>query len=415
MYVLFKTTDIFFTCLWYRIRYAITNNTTNCIKDFATRIQRKNYMFIKLFQSFSTNSDLLNEKEMEVLFKYNNEVEFSSQENNIDEIKKHINLVNEKKEEKIVLLNETPSNSGMISLIYEAKIGSKDVIIKIYRNKIKEKIQRECLELFYIFNYLSYLPFLNFSEVLKILNDTHNTMLSQCDIENEIDNIKKMYKLYNDVDNIRIPYFYNDYSNKKIIVMEKFKGENLMDLSKEDKKEYSNIINHFTVTSVFYKRLVHGDLHKGNIFFLKDNGDYKIGLIDFGLMIHITREQQDIYYRLIEAISLKNKDDAVEIFILELLEPQERIDKLDINIKKKLYNEFEELLESIIAEKTELDTNLIYNSVKILKDNGLKFAPFISEIELSIGVSSNICRYLSNEKPHLNDIIDIFRSNSSYF
>lgn len=415
MKILLKTIHLLFTCLWYKIVYYFSNNKLECLKNFTNNLQEKNYIFIKVLQSISTNSDLFDEEQMKLLLNYNDNVKYLNEEIDIGELESNIHKINENVEDKLFLLSKKPIKSGMISVIYEGVINNKDVVIKVYRNDIQEKIKSQYEELYYIMNYISYIPFVHLEELIKILNDTKDTMLKQCVIKNERDNIKKMYKLYNNLDNIKIPLLYDNHSCDTMIVMERFNGKNILSLTEEEKKYYSKIISDYTVTSVFYKRLVHADLHEGNIFFIENGDNKEVGLIDFGLMIHITREQQDTYYRLLEAISLKNKKDAVDIFIYELLEPKEKIKNLSTHLYNVLYKQFDNILDLIIEEKMDLDTNLIYNSVEILKKNGLKFAKYISEIELSIGVSSNICKYLSNDKHHLNDIIETFRYNSSCF
>jgi len=235
MKILLKTIHLLFTCLWYKIVYYFSNNKLECLKNFTNNLQEKNYIFIKVLQSISTNSDLFDEEQMKLLLNYNDNVKYLNEEIDIGELESNIHKINENVEDKLFLLSKKPIKSGMISVIYEGVINNKDVVIKVYRNDIQEKIKSQYEELYYIMNYISYIPFVHLEELIKILNDTKDTMLKQCVIKNERDNIKKMYKLYNNLDNIKIPLLYDNHSCDTMIVMERFNGKNILSLTEEEK------------------------------------------------------------------------------------------------------------------------------------------------------------------------------------
>ena len=61
-------------------------------------------------------------------------------------------------------------------------------------------------------------------------------------------------------------------------------------------------MSRFNIKSVFYDSLYHADLHSGNIIFMKEkdhqgiNDILKIGVIDYGIIGKLTREEQNIFF-----------------------------------------------------------------------------------------------------------------------
>lgn len=93
--------------------------------------------------------------------------------------------------------------------------------------------------------------------------------------------------------------------------MERIVGKTIYEVEHEDKDIYAKLLAQFNFKSVYYDAVYHGDIHPGNIFFIKElksesdcNSDdddddcddddsneekksmynYRIGLIDFGII-----------------------------------------------------------------------------------------------------------------------------------
>ena len=77
-------------------------------------------------------------------------------------------------------------------------------------------------------------------------------------------------------------------------------GKKLSELDDVEKDKYCELLAKFGVKCVFFDGVYHGDLHQGNLIFMKDEDDYKIGILDFGVIGRITREQQNKFYEFMQ-------------------------------------------------------------------------------------------------------------------
>ena len=68
----------------------------------------------------------------------------------------------------------------------------------------------------------------------------------------------------------------------------------------------------FIIKSLLFDGLYHGDLHAGNILFLENN---KIGILDFGIIGELTREEQNEYFEFFNYL----KDEDIDSLINNLL------------------------------------------------------------------------------------------------
>ena len=138
----------------------------------------------------------------------------------------------------------------------------------------------------------------------------------------------KVYNNFKYIENIVIPKTYPDFTSadNRIIVMDYLEGKTIHEVDPSDKYEYGRILARYSMKSVLYDRLYHNDLHAGNIFFMEDNDEKKIGIIDFGATGTMTRHQQNIFYDFFKQGALeKNYECAAETLLKELVFPKEKI------------------------------------------------------------------------------------------
>ena len=75
------------------------------------------------------------------------------------------------------------------------------------------------------------------------------------------------------------------------------------------------------------------DLHQGNILFQKtddEDNPYKLGIIDYGIMGYITKEQQNNFYNFFMIVSDKKYDECAKFTLEQFVEPREKIDNLSV-------------------------------------------------------------------------------------
>jgi predicted unusual protein kinase regulating ubiquinone biosynthesis (AarF/ABC1/UbiB family) len=217
--------------------------------------------------------------------------------------------------------------------------------------------------------------------------------------------------------------------------MEKLEGNRIENILHEDKCEYSKILSRFNLKCVFYDSIYHADLHSGNIIFMKEtyrhtdeNNNWqhqqqqqksvlKIGIIDYGIIGTMTREEQNIFFMFFKILVSKNHMELSK-FITESL--SEKIDKSKPTISEGYKNILVNQISTICSTVLNNDTKFfggeeIYEINKILKTQNLQFSKFFCRVELAIAISENVCNSLATNSSYIEQMMiafkDIFGDN----
>ena len=199
------------------------NERLTLIKSITYRLEDLNIVYVKVFQSFCLEKDILYEDEKEYLLKYTDNVPYKSEEVDYE----LLDLIESKY--NIRLEESQPINSGIIGIVFKGIDGNANdskVVIKILKNDIEKKLNAvfneiECLT--YIF---SYIPFLNNLNLYKLFLDNKESLLDQVNFLKEVTNIE-IFRLKNqNLPEYKIPYVYKEITNiyNNVIIMENIKG-----------------------------------------------------------------------------------------------------------------------------------------------------------------------------------------------
>ena len=118
-----------------------------------------------------------------------------------------------------------------------------------------------------------------------------NNLLLQFDMNNEFQNMKYFYETYNKNNKIIIPQPF--ISHKNLLIMQYIDGEYFHDLNVSNikKQEIYCVLNMFFRDNVYYRKLIHADLHPYNWKIINPENDYKIVIYDYGYIIKILDKQ----------------------------------------------------------------------------------------------------------------------------
>lgn len=236
--------------------------------------------------------------------------------------------------------------SGMISIVLEGvDEKGKNYIVKTKRIGIDNKIMNGLQQINNIAKWLQYIPFISTFPIKFIVNQFENMMLEQLSFSNEIKYHKKFKENNKYNTNIVIPDIIDEYCSPTQIVMTKIEGTHYTNsLIAELRDEYIKYIVEMSCKNLILDGFIHSDLHAGNIIFTPD---YKIGIIDFGLMIQLTVKERQSFFDLLRYLSTHDYDKAVSIVISELIEP--------VHIKKTLtIEQLDTLKKSLIQLYTQI-------------------------------------------------------------
>jgi predicted unusual protein kinase regulating ubiquinone biosynthesis (AarF/ABC1/UbiB family) len=352
-----------------------------------------------------------------------------------------------------------PIKSGAISLIFEGTLTSEkeqeSVIIKCKRVGIDDKIQDAIVNMNHLISFTKIVPHIKNLNVHDIYNENKQSIIDQLSFQVEVRNIEMYYSKWNKpgLDYIKIPKVYSEITQQipNVIVMERIVGNTIYNIDPEDKDRYANLLAKFNFKSVFYDSMYHGDIHPGNVFFIKElkaksnasidddqdsddyedsddynasdnpnnkdgNNDfkkykYKIGVIDFGIVGKFSREMQNTVFHLFKGLYEKNHDAVAHCIIDNLIEPR---DALTPEKKNELIVIISKYSESHFGKETHrfLDAEDIIKINKILYGFGVQFSKEFCKIELSFAISDSVCKLLTNKTTYIDQLLTIFSKYS---
>jgi predicted unusual protein kinase regulating ubiquinone biosynthesis (AarF/ABC1/UbiB family) len=316
--------------------YYIFKNYEKCIHNLTVRLSKKNILYVKIFQAFALNNNIINEQIHNNLLKFTDNVSWTNKD--IDKQ----SLVTLEKEYNIKILNDyIPINSGMISLVFKClkndDKNSEIVIIKMKRNNIDAILQDGIQKMLFCIKILSFIPTINNFNISDIIHNNIYLINKQTDFIKEVENMIIMKNNCKNLKYIKIPHVYENVTNKfsNIIMMEYIKGETLQSVDPVDYSEYSKQVIKFVFVTMLMNGLCHGDLHVGNILFIKDKNDkkyqYKVCILDFGIIYEINKMKDTFYYIFANMCNVPAEELAKNLLTSGLIEPIECISKLPQN------------------------------------------------------------------------------------
>ena len=387
--------------------FLFTFDKNRLLIDFVETLSKDNIFYIKIFQGIGSNTNIFNEKQSEYLKIFLDKVPYKISEL-YDELNEELNKVREKNEElKIDLYTLEIINSGIIGIVYKAKMNDKTIVIKVIKNNIRNKIYDALNEYEKIIKVLKYFSLFKFYYIDDIFYSNKELLLKQLDFMFEVENMKIFYENNKHTDYIEIPYVYEEFTknNNKIIVMDYLDGKKLNEIEEDDKDNYLEQLVNFSFKSILFNRTFHCDLHPGNIIFL-DNPK-RLGIIDYGIIGNITKEEQENIYNFFnEIFKNKNYEEGSKILIDNCSEVinEDTYVKYNENTVKKLAK----LTNDLVNDKLNLDANFIYEVNKVLYKENLKLAEFFCKIELSFGISDSVCKQLLNNSNLIHIATNMF-------
>lgn len=382
--------------------------------NVGTKLSRENIFYTKIAQTVSSS------RFCDKLTSFTDNVPYNEGEVDwecLDELQKNAGIEINKP--------YMPIKSGTISLIFNGTHikDNKNVIIKIQRIGIKGFLEKSVTNMTYILNLLYWLPWCYNLNINEIFSENKESMMRQLSFKTEVDNIMRFYSKWNkpNLDYIKIPYVYEDITKMypNVIVMERIFGTTLDAVCNTDRDIYANILAKFNTKSFFIDGIYHGDLHPGNILFIKNTptraaeseSEYTLGILDFGIVGSVNKKQKDSIYTLFDNIFNGDHIQVACTIVDEISDWQNskivKYDKNYLELIEKLTN-YSKL--RFVKESVLLDTHDIIYINKILKEYNMCLSKDFCRIELSFAISDSVCKLLSYKKTYSEQLLDIFNS-----
>ena len=347
--------------------YTIFRDYSLFIERLALRFASVNILCVKIFQAFALNNSLIDDKINNKLVQFTDNAPWKH-----DDIDLH-NLIKITDKYNLRLTNgyEVPINSGMISLVFKAHYLddlNKHVIIKMKRKNIEQTLNDAIDNLLFTMYLLSFIPIINKYQLRELINKNIEIIREQTDFLKEVDNMNKIKNNCKNLKYISIPSAKREVTEQypNCILMDFIEGIKINQIKKEDYEGFAKQVIKFGFVTAMVHGITHGDLHGGNIIFIKDKDDkeypYKIGIIDFGIIYELDKKYKStIFDIIIQIFDTSPKESAIMLLNCGILDPPGIIQQ----IPKEDYENIIEITTEIINET--INTSKQVNQIQIYK------------------------------------------------
>lgn len=355
-----------------------------------------NILYIKIFQAIALNNSIINHTINNKLLKFTNNTPYCDNDIDYDVMDSLVHQYN------ITFDSYIPINSGMISLVFRGKMlqhentltsnEKKEIIIKIKRKNIDDKLKIDIDKLLFFAYLLNVIPIFKQYKFEQIINKNIKLIHQQLDFKNEIKNMNTIRQNCKNLKYIIVPScpFENiadEYSN--VIIMDYIKGVTIDNIDKNDKEEFAKQLIKFGAITTLLHGYSHGDLHSGNILFIKDlneksSNKYKLGIIDFGIAFIIKETFKNKMFEIMTNIFINPPIiTAEQILCSGLIKPVELIKLLPKKHYTEIINMITHMLDEILTINNNNNSNNKVNQNKIFEFISL-FNSYLSNNNLSM-------------------------------
>ena len=281
--------------------------------------------FIKIGQILSTRPDIVPKRYIKELSK----LQDNAPKEDFTDVK---NIFYEEFKQKISevfdYFNEKPLASASIAQVHEGILKDKrDVVVKIQRPNIKEKMELDISILTRIFKMTK----VRFEDALinplDALIEIKLSTEKELDFKQEKNNMKIFEKNNKKVACVYVPKVIEEFSSTKILMMEKINGIKITNKNKileygYNLDEIGKKLSLSYCKQIFDDGFFHGDPHPGNLLI----GQGKICYLDFGLVGELTEAMKEYLNKVMFALATKDVDGVVD-FLLSVGIKKGRVNK----------------------------------------------------------------------------------------
>ncbi|HZZ57198.1 MAG TPA: AarF/ABC1/UbiB kinase family protein, partial [Opitutaceae bacterium] len=210
-----------------------------------------------------------------------------------------------------------PIGAASLGQVHEAALrDGTPVVVKVQRPGIRSQIAEDFEVLSEIAGFLEErTEFGRRQRLTSILAEFRTALQQELNYELEAQNLVAIARNLAEFERIQIPQPIPDYCSRSVLTMERVGGSKITELgplARQELKggELADELLHAYLKQVLVDGLFHADPHPGNVFVTPEG---RIGLIDFGMVGHVTPTMQDMLLKVLLAVVDGKGDAAAEV------------------------------------------------------------------------------------------------------
>jgi len=191
-----------------------------------------------------------------------------------------------------------PFKSASIGQVHMAVLqNGEKVVVKIKRPGILDIMKEDTDTIRDIVHFLERFGIDTGNSSGSVLDESIEYLLGEADYIQETNNAIKFRKSMKDIDWVKVPRVYKQYSNDEMIVMEYVPSVKLTEITdpKVNKKKICEALINAYIIQTMDNGLFHADPHPGNLGFSPKG---KLVFYDFGLLVPLSEELRDGFTKL---------------------------------------------------------------------------------------------------------------------
>jgi predicted unusual protein kinase regulating ubiquinone biosynthesis (AarF/ABC1/UbiB family) len=235
--------------------------------------------------------------------------------------------------------------------------------------------------------FLSFIPIIDKYQLADVVNKNIEIVRNQTNFLEEVNNMELMRENCKNLKYVKIPTANKEVTEEypNFIVMEYIEGNKINQIKDEDYEGFAKQIVKFGIVTTIIHGIAHGDLHSGNILFIKDDNDlrypHKIGVIDFGIIYKVGNNYKNLLFDIFTQLFELTPLEIAEKFLNSgIIEPHGILQQIPKEHYIHIIKFTEEILSETINGSKKANQIQAYKFMSKMKD-------YLSKEELSrIGV-----------------------------
>jgi predicted unusual protein kinase regulating ubiquinone biosynthesis (AarF/ABC1/UbiB family) len=354
--------------------YALFNDYMLLIDRLTMRLSSINILCVKVFQAFASNNSLIDDETNNKLLQFTDNAPWNCSDINLHDLIE----IADKYNLHLKFGYEIPINAGMISLVfkvYKSNTYLEPVIIKMKRNNIDKKLDDSIDNLLFLMYILSFIPIINKYQLAEVVNKNIEIIRHQTNFLEEVDNMNLIKTNCKNIKYVKIPsanrQVTEEYPN--CILMDYIRGIKINEIQKEDYEGFAKQVMKFGFVTTIVHGVTHGDLHSGNILFIKDNEDekypYKLGVIDFGIIYRLDSQYKHMLFEVLtQMFESPPRESAIKLLNSGIIDPPCILQQIPKEDYENIINFTAEIINETVNTSKKANQVQIYKFISKLKD-----------------------------------------------
>lgn len=353
--------------------YCIFRDYAQFIHGITHRLAQINILYVKVFQAIALNNNFIDDKLNKQLLRFTDNAPWTINDINIPD------LVDISEKYNLIMDNgyETPINSGMISLVFKTyRRGTMaPMIIKMKRLNIDSQLDDAIENLKTVLYFLSFIPLFDKYRLAELVNKNMDLIRQQTDFMEEVKNTNTMKENCKRLKYVKIPTINKEVTEKypNCILMDYINGVKITEIMEEDYDGFAKQVLKLGVVTTLIHGFAHGDLHGGNILFIKDADDekykYKLGIIDFGIVYNIDPEYRHLLFEVAtKALDTPAIEMATRLLNSSMIDPPNIFQQIPAVHRDNIIQFTGKIIDETIHQSKQACQTQVYRFLKMITE-----------------------------------------------